>query len=222
MDEDGTFIFKRYKLRQEDDVRLIRKWHHHFPTIILLELLVVLVDISGSSASEVGLDTQSSRAVGTNIRRLMVDLNMPLEGSIHDSNPEVNEPTEGNDEEDFESHERSMACDPAMHSYHHDSDGEEVEVEPVTIEVEDEEEPNCFTHGQLSLTQPAITERYDHPSHFNTLNLGAMRPDVSYSQGGQMMIRQVNSRLANNLIIRKPFLLRLRHIALEELWNTRY
>ncbi|MED6130165.1 hypothetical protein PIB30_115320, partial [Stylosanthes scabra] len=60
----------------------------------------------------------------------MLDLNMPLEGSIHDSNPEVNEPTEGDDEEDFESHERSMACDPAMHSYHPDSDGEEIEVEP--------------------------------------------------------------------------------------------
>ncbi|MED6154450.1 hypothetical protein PIB30_112693, partial [Stylosanthes scabra] len=162
----------------------LEKWHHHFPTIILLELLVVLIDIGGSSASEVGLDTQSSGAVGTNIRRLMVDLNMPPEGSIHDSNPEVNEPTKGNDEEDFESHERSMACDLAMHSYHPDSDGEQGEVEPVTIEVEDEEEPNYVTHGQLSLTQPAITERYDHPSHFTTLNLGAMRPDVSYSQGG--------------------------------------
>ncbi|MED6184642.1 hypothetical protein PIB30_049459 [Stylosanthes scabra] len=108
MDEDDTFIFKRYRLRQEDDVRLIQKWHHHFPTIILLKLLVVLVDIGGSSALEVGLDTQSSGAARTNIRRLMVDLNMPLEGSIHDSNPEINEPTEGNDEEDFESHERSM------------------------------------------------------------------------------------------------------------------
>ncbi|MED6196198.1 hypothetical protein PIB30_045165 [Stylosanthes scabra] len=180
------------------------------------------VDIGGSSASEVGLDTQSSGAVGTNIRRLMLDLNMPLEGSIHDSNPEVNEPTEGDDEEDFESHERSMACDPAMHSYHPDSDGEEIEVEPVTIEVEDEEEPNYFTHGQLSLTQPAITERYDHPSHFTTLNLGAIGPMLPAVKEDQMMIRQVNSRLANNLIIRKPFLLRLRHIALKELWNTRY
>ncbi|MED6210238.1 hypothetical protein PIB30_062311 [Stylosanthes scabra] len=128
MDEDDTFIFKRYKLRQEDEVSLIRKWHHHFPTIILLELLVVLVDIGGSSASEVGLDTQSSGAVGTNIRRLMVDLNMPPEGSIHDSNSEVNEPTDGNYEEDSESHERSIACNPAMHSYHPDSDGEEGKV----------------------------------------------------------------------------------------------
>ncbi|MED6199217.1 hypothetical protein PIB30_073850 [Stylosanthes scabra] len=135
-----------------------------FSTIILLELLVVLVDIGGSSASKVGLDTQSSRAAGTNIRRLMVDLNMPLE--------------------DFESHERSMARDPAMHSYYPDFDGEEVEVEPVTVEVEDEEEPNYFTHEQLSLTQPAITERYDHPSHFTTLSLGVIRPDVSYGQGG--------------------------------------
>ncbi|MED6227051.1 hypothetical protein PIB30_109656, partial [Stylosanthes scabra] len=53
-------------------------------------LLVVLVDIGGSSASEVGIDTQSSWAAETNTRRLMVDLNMPLEGSINHSNPEVN------------------------------------------------------------------------------------------------------------------------------------
>ncbi|MED6191872.1 hypothetical protein PIB30_004529 [Stylosanthes scabra] len=134
MEEDGAFIFKRYRLRQEDDVRLIRKWHHHFPTIILLELLVSLVDIGGSSASETVLNTQSSGAVGTNIRRLMVDLNMPLEDSVDDSNPEVNAPREGTGEKDFESHERSMVGDPAMHSYHAStaSDGEEVaEVEPV-------------------------------------------------------------------------------------------
>ncbi|MED6202231.1 hypothetical protein PIB30_103228 [Stylosanthes scabra] len=86
MEEDGTFIFKRYRLRQEDDVRLIQKWHYHFQTIVLLELLVVLVDIGGSSASEAGLDTQSSGAAGTNIKRLMVDLNMPLEGSVDESN----------------------------------------------------------------------------------------------------------------------------------------
>ncbi|MED6173913.1 hypothetical protein PIB30_064201 [Stylosanthes scabra] len=104
----------------------------HFPTIILLELLVVLVDIAGSSASEAGLDTQSSGTAGTNIRRLMVDLNMPLEGSVDESNSDT----------------------------------------------------NYFTHGQPALTQPAVTERYDHPGHFTTLNLGAMRPDNSYLQRG--------------------------------------
>ncbi|MED6134668.1 hypothetical protein PIB30_039128 [Stylosanthes scabra] len=117
----------------------------------------------------------------------MVDLNMPLEGSVDDSNSEVNAPIEGMGEEDFESHERSMVRDPAMHSYHANiaSDGEEVaEVEPVNVDVEDEEETNYFTHGQPSLTQPAITERYDHPAHFTTLNLEAMRSDNSYGQRG--------------------------------------
>ncbi|MED6167256.1 hypothetical protein PIB30_001152 [Stylosanthes scabra] len=110
-------------------------------------------------------------AVGTNIRRLMVDLNMPLEGSVDDLNPKENAPIEGMGEEDFESHERSMVRDPAMHSYHVNIafDGEEVaEVEPVNVDVKDEEETNYFTHGQLSLTQPAITERYDHPAHFTS------------------------------------------------------
>ncbi|MED6181467.1 hypothetical protein PIB30_019542 [Stylosanthes scabra] len=132
-----------------DSVRLIQKWHHHFPTIILLELLVSLVDIGGSNVSKAVLDTQSSGTVGTNIRRLMVDLNMPLEGSVDDSNPEVNAPIEGMGEEDFESHERSMVRDLTMHSYHANivSDGEEVaEVEPVNVDVEDEEETNYFTH----------------------------------------------------------------------------
>ncbi|MED6141332.1 hypothetical protein PIB30_102304, partial [Stylosanthes scabra] len=128
----------------------------------------------------------SSGAAGTNIRRLMVDLNMPPEGSIDDLNSEVNAPIEGMGEEDFESHERSMVRVPTMYSYHTNpnSDGEEVEVEPVNVDVKDEEETNYFTHGQPSLTQPTIIERYDHPAHFTMLNLEAMRPDNSYSQGG--------------------------------------
>ncbi|MED6202230.1 hypothetical protein PIB30_103227, partial [Stylosanthes scabra] len=71
-----------------------------------------------------------------------------------------------------------------MHSYHPDSDGEEIEVEPVNVDVVDEEETNYFTHGQPALTQPAVTKRYDHLGDFTTLNLGAMRPDNSYHQRG--------------------------------------
>ncbi|MED6188589.1 hypothetical protein PIB30_087304 [Stylosanthes scabra] len=154
--EEMTLHLIPYRLRQKDDVRLIRKWHHYFPTIVLLELLVVLVDIGGSSASEDGLDTQSSGAVGTNIRRLMVDLNKSLKGSVDESDSDVNAPPEGTGEEDFGSHEMYMVRDPAMHSYHPDSDGEEIEVEPVNVDVVDEEETNYFTHGQPALTQPAL------------------------------------------------------------------
>ncbi|MED6219075.1 hypothetical protein PIB30_032544 [Stylosanthes scabra] len=150
----------------------------------LLELLVMLVDIGGLSASKAGLDTQSSGAARTNIRRLMVDLNMPFEGSVDESNSNVNAPPEGAEEKDFESHEMSIVRDPAMHSYHPDSDGEEIEVEPVNVDVVDEEETSYFTHGQPALTQPAVTEKYDHPTHFTTLNLGAMRLDNSYHQRG--------------------------------------
>ncbi|MED6158149.1 hypothetical protein PIB30_030206 [Stylosanthes scabra] len=116
----------------------------------------------------------------------MVDLNMPPEDSIDDSNPKVNAPTKGIGEEDLESHERSMVHDPTMHSYHTnpDFDGEEIEVEPVNVDAEDGEKTNYFTHGQPTLTQPAITVRYDHLAHFTTLNLGAMRSDNSFGQGG--------------------------------------
>ncbi|MED6112891.1 hypothetical protein PIB30_065864 [Stylosanthes scabra] len=109
---------------------------------------------------------------------------MLLEDSVDELNSDVNAPTEGNGEEDFESHEMSMVRDAAMHSYHLDSVGEEIEVEPVNVDVVDEEETNYFTNGQHTLTQPAVTKRYDHPDHFTTLNLGAMRPDNSYHQRG--------------------------------------
>ncbi|MED6201039.1 hypothetical protein PIB30_091139 [Stylosanthes scabra] len=149
MEEDGTFCFKRYRLRQEDDVRLIRNWHNHFSTIILLELYVILVDINGSSVSKACVDTQSSGGVGTNIRRLMVDLNTTPDCSIEGSNLEMDAPMEGMLEEEFESHENSMVGDPSMHSYHinPDSDGDEAEVEPAHFDVEDDEKTNYVTHG---------------------------------------------------------------------------
>ncbi|MED6173325.1 hypothetical protein PIB30_058276 [Stylosanthes scabra] len=54
---DGNFQFKRYRLRDDDDVKLIRGWHKHFSTILLLELFVCLVDrCEGGSANAGGPD----------------------------------------------------------------------------------------------------------------------------------------------------------------------
>ncbi|MED6215346.1 hypothetical protein PIB30_112677 [Stylosanthes scabra] len=76
------------------------------------------------------------------------------------------------------------------------SDDEDVEAEDEVLPEDEEavddedihedvlEETNFFSYGQSSLTQPAITERYDHPGHFTSLNLNAMRPDRSFLQGG--------------------------------------
>ncbi|MED6183513.1 hypothetical protein PIB30_038534 [Stylosanthes scabra] len=44
MEVDGNFQIKRYRLRDDEDVKLIRGWHKHFSTILLLELFVCLVD----------------------------------------------------------------------------------------------------------------------------------------------------------------------------------
>ncbi|MED6137528.1 hypothetical protein PIB30_065773, partial [Stylosanthes scabra] len=80
----------------------------------------------------------SSGRARTNIKRLMVNLNMPPDGNIEGSNPEMDAPMEGLLEEEFESHENSIVGDPSMHAYHinPDSDGDEAEVEPAHFNVE--------------------------------------------------------------------------------------
>ncbi|MED6164824.1 hypothetical protein PIB30_093866 [Stylosanthes scabra] len=153
--ENGGFYYKRYRLRQEDDIVLIRSWHNQFPTIHLLELFVLFADVGESDVT-----------------------------------------SEGILEEEIESHERSIA---ETHPYRVNptqSDDEDVEVEDEVLPEDEEavddedihedvlEETNFFIHGQPSLTQPAITERYDHPGHFTSLNLNAMRQDRSFLQGG--------------------------------------
>ncbi|MED6129315.1 hypothetical protein PIB30_106700, partial [Stylosanthes scabra] len=191
--------FQRYRLRQEDDIVLIRSWHNQFPTIHLLELFVLFADAGESGSVGVGVDTQSSGGVGINIRRLMINLNIPHDGSIEGSNPGIDVTSEGILEEEIESHERSIAGDPMTHPYRVNptqSDDEDVEAEDEVLPEDEEavddedihedvlEETNFFSYGQSSLTQPAITERYDHPGHFTSLNLNAMRPDRSFLQGG--------------------------------------
>ncbi|MED6133881.1 hypothetical protein PIB30_032344 [Stylosanthes scabra] len=125
IEENGGFYYKshvksvlhRYRLHPEDNIVLIRSWHNQFPTIHLLELFVLFVDIGESGSFGVGVDTQSSCGVGRNITRLMVNLNIPHDGSIEGSNPGVDVTSEGILEEEIESHERSIAGDPMTHPY---------------------------------------------------------------------------------------------------------
>ncbi|MED6189332.1 hypothetical protein PIB30_094958 [Stylosanthes scabra] len=79
--------------------------------------------------------------------------------------------------EEFESHEGSAAGDPMTEPFHLDPDqddgGDELE-----------EELNPFRISQVSLAQPAISQPYEYPDHFSTLNLDAMNSDVCLGQGG--------------------------------------
>ncbi|MED6225965.1 hypothetical protein PIB30_098676 [Stylosanthes scabra] len=85
-----------------------------------------------------------------------------------------------------------------------------------------EEELNSFRISQVSLAQPAISQPYEYPDHFSTLNLDAMNSDVCLGQGALMMIRRLSLRLVNNLRTRRKFSWQLRHIASGELCNSRY
>ncbi|MED6122454.1 hypothetical protein PIB30_039934 [Stylosanthes scabra] len=166
MEVDGNFQFKRYRLRDDDDVKLIRGWHKHFSTILLLELFVCLVDRCEGGSGNAGDDTQSAGPASRNIRRMMFNLNESPGGSNEGFNYGVDsEPQQGMLPEEFESHEGSAAGDPMTEPFHLDPDqddgGDEVE-----------EELNSFRISQVSLAQPAISQPYEYPEYFSTLNLG--------------------------------------------------
>ncbi|MED6126737.1 hypothetical protein PIB30_081300 [Stylosanthes scabra] len=116
------------------------------------------------------------------------------------------EPLQGMLPKEFESHEGSAAGDPMTEPFHLDPDqddgGDEVE-----------EELNSFRISQVSLAQPSISQPYEYPDHFFTLNLDAMNSDVYWGQGALTMIRRLNLRLVNNLRTRRKFSWQLRHIA---------
>ncbi|MED6185663.1 hypothetical protein PIB30_059252 [Stylosanthes scabra] len=132
-----SFIFKRFRLRYDDDVALIRDWHIHLATIPLLELYAILIDDRNSSEA----DSQSGGGVSRNIRRLMIDLNRLPDGSNEGSIPDSNIPMA-----DFlDSHDESVVGDPATHDYqlNHDFDNDQEDNESVVVpqgEEDDEEE----------------------------------------------------------------------------------
>ncbi|MED6198758.1 hypothetical protein PIB30_069593 [Stylosanthes scabra] len=171
-------VCHKYRLRDNDDVKLIRGWHKHFSTILLLELFVCLVDRCEGGSTNAGDDTQSARPASRNIRRMMFNLNESPGGSNEGFNYGVDsESLQGMLPEEFESHEGSAAGDPMTEPFHLDPDqddgGDEVE-----------EELNSLRISQVSLAQPAISQLYEYPDHFSTLNLDVMNSDVWLGQGG--------------------------------------
>ncbi|MED6116008.1 hypothetical protein PIB30_096057, partial [Stylosanthes scabra] len=178
MEVDGNFQFKRYRLRDDDDVKLIRGWHKHFSAILLLELFVCLVDRCEGGSANAGDDTQSAGPASRNIRRMMFNLNESPGGSNEGFNYGADsEPPQGTLPEEFESHEGSVAGDPMTEPFHLDPDQDDGRDE-------DGEELNSFRISQVSLAQPAISQPYEYPDHSSTLNLNAMNSDVCLGQGG--------------------------------------
>ncbi|RYR01476.1 hypothetical protein Ahy_B06g080346 [Arachis hypogaea] len=141
----GSLIYKRYHLRDDEDVRLIQSWHNRWTNVHLLELSVFLVDLGGRrSFADTVDDSLLSGPVRRNIRRMMVDLNMAPEGSQEGSNVEV-----GNAELDdgVESHEGSAVRDPMMDQYEvnpDDEDDTEEESAEIPDDGDEEEEMNYY------------------------------------------------------------------------------
>ncbi|MED6165415.1 hypothetical protein PIB30_099318 [Stylosanthes scabra] len=155
-----NFHFKRYRLRDDKNVKLIRGWHRHFSTILLLELFVFLVDRCEGGSSEASVNTQSAGPASRNIRRMMVNLNESPDGSNEGFNYGVGSvPPEGMSQEEFKSHEGSVVRDPTTESFHLHPDQEDGRDK-------DEEELNSFRISQLALAQPAISQLYEYPAHF--------------------------------------------------------
>ncbi|XP_016194992.1 uncharacterized protein LOC107635959 [Arachis ipaensis] len=182
---NDNLFYKRYRLRDDEDVCLIRSWHNRWTNVHLLELFVFLIELGGRGSSvDTVDDSPLSGAVRQNIRRTMVDLNMPPEGSQEGSNVEL-----GNAdmmEDNVESHEGSAIRDPMMDLYKVNPDDED-DADDESTEIFDdgdkEEEMNYYGDTQIALTQPAISQPYDRSDHFSRLNLNAMTSDWSFIYG---------------------------------------
>ncbi|KAL4321844.1 hypothetical protein AHAS_Ahas14G0151100 [Arachis hypogaea] len=150
---------KRYRLRDDENVRLIRSWHNRWTNIHLLELYVFLVDFGGRGSSANTLnDSLTSGVVRRIIRRTMVDLNMPPEDSQEGCNVEVCNIDLMDD--GLESHDGSAIIDTMMEQYEvNPDDGDDVDEEPPEIpnDCEEEEEMNYYGDTQIALTQPVIS-----------------------------------------------------------------
>ncbi|MED6138179.1 hypothetical protein PIB30_071843 [Stylosanthes scabra] len=131
---DGTFCFKRFRLRDDADVALIREWHLHLAVMPLLELYVLLIDEGNNSEA----NSQSGGVAERNIRRLMLDLNRQPEGSSEGSIPFSNQPVA----DVVDSHDESVVGDPTTHPYllNNDSDNDDVNNELAVLPQEEEED----------------------------------------------------------------------------------
>ncbi|KAL4350207.1 hypothetical protein AHAS_Ahas10G0118900 [Arachis hypogaea] len=103
-----------------------------------------------------------SGVVRRTIRRTMVDLNMPPEGSQEGSNAKV----------------RNVdLMDDGLELNLDGGDNADEEPPEIPNDGDEEEEMNYYGDTQIALTQPAISQPYDQPDHSTRLNLEAMTSD---------------------------------------------
>ncbi|RYR46094.1 hypothetical protein Ahy_A07g031843 [Arachis hypogaea] len=113
---DGSLFYKRYRLRDNEDVQLIRSWHNRWTNVHLLEFFMFFVELGGQGSSiDTVDDSPLSGAVRRTIRMTMVDLNMPTEGSQEGSNVKVRNVDLMDNS--VESHEGFAIKDPMMDQY---------------------------------------------------------------------------------------------------------
>ncbi|MED6143809.1 hypothetical protein PIB30_009309 [Stylosanthes scabra] len=158
-----------FRLRNDEDVLLVLAWHNHYPAIHVLEIFVILNDLCEGSSSNVGFDTLSSGTIKTNIRRMMLDLNMPPEGSMEGSNSNSDVILEKSLHGDLESHEGSVVGNPMTNPY-------QMRTEHVDILDEEEEEINYFTDSLAACSDP--TKYFPNvQSSYSRVFFKSRRPD---------------------------------------------
>ncbi|MED6164416.1 hypothetical protein PIB30_089797, partial [Stylosanthes scabra] len=126
------------------------------------------------SSSSNASNTQSIDPTRALIRGMIIDLNITPEWSMHALNSTHDEverhqiPTRPSDPTD-----ESFFVDPAL---------SDEEIDPVVLSEQEAVAMNYFTGSSIAFTQPAISERYDCPTHLSSLNLDSMNEQVSHVQ----------------------------------------
>ncbi|MED6127568.1 hypothetical protein PIB30_089244, partial [Stylosanthes scabra] len=175
----------RFSLRTNEEVDLAIYQQVHNPDIHLMELFSILVDVAERSSFGHANDTQSTDPARGLIRGMMIDLNVTPEESMNASNSARNMGLGGSMEEEVESHQRAAAAeDPMAESFFMDHVFSDEEINSIVSSEAEAAEMNYFTGSSIALTQPAISKKYDCPTHFSLLNLDAMNEQVPYGQGG--------------------------------------
>ncbi|MED6128005.1 hypothetical protein PIB30_093475 [Stylosanthes scabra] len=180
--ENGYF-YKRFSLRTDEEFDLAIYWHIHHPDIHLLKLFVILIDVEELHLFGNATNTQSTDPRRGLITGMIIDLNVTPERSMNASNSTRNMGLGGSMEDDVGSHQRVAVVEhPMAEPFFVDPILSDDEIDPVVLSEAEAAEMNYFTGSSIAFTQPAISNRYDCPTHFSSLNLDAINEQVFHGQ----------------------------------------
>ncbi|MED6124812.1 hypothetical protein PIB30_062405 [Stylosanthes scabra] len=173
----------RFSLRTDEEVDLEIYWHIHHLDIHLLELFAILIDVAERSSSSNALNTQSTDLARGLNNGMMIDLNIIPDRSINALNSTQNMSLRDSIEDEVESHQRAATpSNPTDESFFVDPILSDEEIDPDALFEQEAAAMNYFTGSSIAFTQPAISERYDCPTHLSSLNLDSMNEQVSHIQ----------------------------------------